>query len=220
MIRDAVTVEPDLVLQAWLAGVEVVRARVAGLEQDGLAWRLLDQAGGLVGEADVVCLATGPAVAGLAELPLRAVRGQASWTSAPFEGAAASWGGYAAPMRRRGFLFGATHDRDDWGAELRPEDHLRNLQSLQEGRPRLAQRMEPAALSGRASLRAMSPDHLPMAGAVPGRPGLFVLSGFGGRGFALAPLLAEQVAALATGAPRPLARTLGALVDPTRFGRR
>jgi tRNA 5-methylaminomethyl-2-thiouridine biosynthesis bifunctional protein len=48
-------------------------------------------------------------------------------------------------------------------------------------------------------------------------PGLFLLTGFGGRGFTLAPLLAEQVAATVTGAPRPLARALARRLDPRRY---
>ena len=60
-----------------------------------------------------------------------------------------------------------------------------------------------------------------MAGAAPEAPaGLFVLSGFSARGFTLAPLLAEHVAALALGAPSPLPAPLAAIVDPARFARR
>jgi tRNA 5-methylaminomethyl-2-thiouridine biosynthesis bifunctional protein len=49
---------------------------------------------------------------------------------------------------------------------------------------------------------------------------VFVLTGFGSRGFSLAPLLAEHVAALALGAPSPLPAPLCDLVDPQRFRRR
>ena len=40
------------------------------------------------------------------------------------------------------------------------------------------------------------------------------------RGFSLAPLLAEHVAALAMGAPEPVGRAAAELVDPGRFARR
>ena len=50
--------------------------------------------------------------------------------------------------------------------------------------------------------------------------GLWVLAGFGARGFTLAPLLAEHVAALALGAPSPLPRSQAELVDPGRFAAR
>ena len=162
-------------------------------------------------------LAAGPRSAGLAELgPLRAVRGQATTALLPLPGMAAAWGGYAIATRD-GLLFGATHDRDDWATEVRPGDTVRNLTELARGRPRLARALESAALEDRASLRAAMPDHLPLAGAVPGAEGLFVLAGLGGRGFTLAPLLAEQVAAVALGASRPLPRDLFRLVDPARY---
>ena len=215
-LRDALTAEPAAVLRAWMDGVEQTRTRVATLLWKDGVWRLRDATGAVVGEAQAVCLAAGPAAAALAGLPLRAVRGQVSWSRTPFKGQAASWGGYAAPARD-GLLFGATHDRDDWAVDLRPGDHDRNFESLHAGRPRLAQAIDLTALEGRAALRAMAPDHLPLAGAVAGRPGLFALTGLGGRGFALAPLLAEQVAALVAGAARPLPNALGRLVDPARF---
>ena len=64
-------------------------------------------------------------------------------------------------------------------------------------------------------MRASAPDQLPLAGEA--APGLFVLTGLGSRGFATAPLLAEHVAALAMGAPSPLAADLAVLVEPFRF---
>jgi tRNA 5-methylaminomethyl-2-thiouridine biosynthesis bifunctional protein len=51
-------------------------------------------------------------------------------------------------------------------------------------------------------------------------PGVFALTGFGSRGFSLAPLLAEHVAALALGAPSPVSLAAAALVAPDRFARR
>ena len=211
-------VEPGPILNTWLAETPTVRAEVAGLERGDGVWRLTDAEGGLILEAEVVCLASGPAAARLADLPLRAVRGQASWTEAvAFSGAPAAWGGYAVPLKR-GVLFGATHDRDDWSLESRTDDDEHNRGLLAQGRPRLAERIAGTALESRASLRAATPDHLPLAGRL--EEGLFVLSGFGGRGFTLAPVLAEHVAALAVEAPSPLPRVLAAAVDPGRYDRR
>ena len=132
---------------------------------------------------------------------------------------AAAWGGYIC-QTRKGFLFGATHDRGQDATDLRDEDHRRNWQVLSQALPITAERIEGAPLEGRASVRATTPDHLPLAGAAPGAPGLFVLAGLGSRGFCLAPLLAEHLAAQAVGAPSPLPVTLAELVDPDRFRRR
>jgi tRNA 5-methylaminomethyl-2-thiouridine biosynthesis bifunctional protein len=218
-LDDALVIEPHRLLATWAP--EVRAAGVHALEADGDGWRLLDASGGVLTIADAVIVAAGLASGNLvAGLPLSAVRGQASWTALADPPPAASFGGYAIPAPG-GILFGATNDRGDSACDLRPEDHRRNLQTLALGLPRLAERLADRPLDGRASIRASTPDYLPLAGAVPGAgPGLFVLTGFGARGFTLAPLLAEHVAALAMGAPSPLPRPLAAFVDPARFARR
>ena len=110
------------------------------------------------------------------------------------------------------------YDRDDDGAEVRPDDHRRNLATLEAVLPHLAARVAALPLEGRASVRAVTPDRLPLAGPI--ADGLHVLTGFGSRGFSLAPLLAEHVAAQALGAPSPLSLAAAELVDPGRFRRR
>jgi tRNA 5-methylaminomethyl-2-thiouridine biosynthesis bifunctional protein len=190
---------------------------VAAVRREGTGWALLDPSGEVLDYTDAVILAAGMGSATLAPgLPLRPVRGQASWAALDDPPPAAAWGGYAAPLRE-GLLFGATHDRDDTGVELRAQDHARNLASLAARLPRLAERLAGRTLQGRAATRATTPDRLPLAGAF---GELLLLTGFGSRGFALAPLLAEHVAALALGAPSPLPEPLAALVDPGRFARR
>lgn len=212
----ALVVEPAAVLDAWLSAAVRSPGRVAALRRDGDTWRLLDADGEVLGEADIVCVAAGMASAELAGVALRPVRGQVSMATAPFVGRPTAWGGYAIPMRD-GLLFGATHDRGDTQTDVRAEDNARNLSTLAEGRPELAASLVDAALEGRAGVRATTPDHLPLAGAV--GQGLFVLTGLGGRGFTYAPLLAEQVAAQALGMPGPLPAHLASAVDPARRGR-
>ena len=116
-------------------------------------------------------------------------------------------------------LFGATHDRDVTDADAREADTARNLALLAKGMPELAAELAGRPLRARASIRAATPDKLPLAGAVAGAQGLYVLSGLGSRGFCTAPLLAEHVAATALGVPSPLVLDLARLVDPARFGR-
>jgi tRNA 5-methylaminomethyl-2-thiouridine biosynthesis bifunctional protein len=217
-IADALVVEPRAVLEAWLDGAARAPGPVAALERTGGAWRLLAADGSLLGEAEVVCVAAGMASAALAGaalagLSLRPVRGQVSLAAVPFAGRPSAWGGYVIPTRA-GLLFGATHDRGDEGLDVRPGDHARNLATLAEGRPDLAEALAGASLEGRAGVRATPPDHLPLAGRV--ADGLYVLTGLGGRGFTHAPLLAEQVAALALGMSPPLPARLAAAVDPLR----
>ena len=152
------------------------------------------------------------------DMPLRPVRGQASWTLTPVAAPVMSGGGYTVPTAD-GLLFGATHDRDDWGVEVRPEDHQRNLTLIAAALPDVAAELADMPLAGRASLRAVTPDNLPIAGQL-APTGLFALTGFGSRGFSLAPLLAEHVAALALGAPSPISAGAAALVAPDRFAAR
>jgi tRNA 5-methylaminomethyl-2-thiouridine biosynthesis bifunctional protein len=120
-----------------------------------------------------------------------------------------------------GAMFGATHDRDEVSLEPRGEDHHRNLAALTSVLPALAGRIAVRTLEAWVGVRATTSDYLPLAGPAPDAPaGLFVLSGLGSRGFTLAPLLAEHVAATALGRPSPVPADVAALIDPGRFAAR
>ena len=214
-MRDALSVHPAAVLDAWLAAAGRVEAAVAGMEPSAAGWRLVDAGGGTILEADIVVVAAGWGSAALAaEAPLAPVRGQADW-AAGVTASPVAWGGYASPTAA-GLLFGATHERGETAAEVSAEATGANLRTLAARLPRLASRIAEAGPTGRrAAVRATTPDRLPLAGEL--APGLFVLTGLGSRGFCVAPLLAEHVAALATGAPSPLPTALAARVDPKRF---
>lgn len=210
----ALSLDPRRVLEAWCGTPSA--GRVDGMEPAGDGWRLAGPGGPQV--FPTVILAAGADLRRLwPAAPVLPVRGQASWVAAPDPETprAAGWGGYLAPMAG-GFLFGATFRRGEISTDLTDEDHRANLDSLAKARPALAASLAGAALGGRARVRATTRDHLPLAGAVPGPPGLFVLGGLGSRGLTWAPLLGEHVAALVAGAPSPLPGDLAALVDPGR----
>jgi tRNA 5-methylaminomethyl-2-thiouridine biosynthesis bifunctional protein len=212
-VSGALVVDPALLLAA-----EPVHARVDRLMRADGVWRLTDAGGETLAEAEVVCVAAGMASGMLApDLPLRAVRGQASFAPGAHWPVTTLFGAWVAPAPG-GVLFGATHDRDDEGVDERAADHRRNLEAVAAVLPALAGRLAECALTARVGLRATTPDYLPLAG--PAGPGLFLLTGLGSRGFTLAPLLAEHVAALALGLPSPLPGPLADLVDPGRFARR
>ena len=219
-MSQALVVEPALVLDAWRG--ETIDARVDRLTHEDGVWRLRGSDGRLLAEADAVVLAGGAGQARLwPDAPLRPIRGQASWTDRPGSfPTPTAFGGYVTPTRD-GVLFGATHDRDDVSTEARAEDDRRNLLSLTDRLPGLAAKLADAPLRGRAAVRATTADHLPIAGAVPGAAaGLFVLGGLGGRGFCLAPLLAEHLTARILALPSPVPRPLSTLVEPARFSSR
>jgi tRNA 5-methylaminomethyl-2-thiouridine biosynthesis bifunctional protein len=123
---------------------------------------------------------------------------------------------YAAPTTT-GLLFGATHDRDDTSTEVRTSDTQRNLATLATRLPRLAEQVSTAPIKSRAAVRATTRDRLPVCGEAPGRPGLFLLGGLGSRGFCVAPLLGEHLAALITGAPSPLPADMAHRLRPERL---
>ncbi|HYD28055.1 tRNA (5-methylaminomethyl-2-thiouridine)(34)-methyltransferase MnmD [Brevundimonas sp.] len=214
-MRDALVLHAAPVLEAWLAQAHPVTASVAGLEPCAAGWRLLDQAGATILEAGVVVIAAGWGAAALRpDLPLSAVRGQADWVEG-ITGPATAWGGYATPTPD-GLLFGATHERDETAVRSDAACTARNLETLAARLPRLAERIAKAGnLGSRTAIRATTPDRLPLSGEA--APGLFVLTGLGSRGFCVAPLLAEHVAALAVGTPSPLPAALSARVEPKRF---
>jgi tRNA 5-methylaminomethyl-2-thiouridine biosynthesis bifunctional protein len=210
----ALTVRPSAILEAWLDGVAPVAARVESLAPTGSAWALQTQTGE-THEVDAVVVAAGWGLPTLLEdLSLAPVRGQADWVEADRPPAEA-WGGYVAPTAD-GFLFGATHDRGDTAADVRAGDTERNLATLAGRLPDLADIARKTAVRSRAAVRATTRDRLPLAGAMPGKPGLFVLGGLGSRGFCLAPLLAEHVAAQVLDRPSPMPAGIARRVDPGR----
>lgn len=218
MMHDASTVAPRKAVDAWLAAADLRQARVASLDRVDEGWRLRDAAGTELARVQAVVLACGWGLAELRpELGLSPVRGQADWVSASPPPPAA-WGGYVAPTPD-GFLFGATHDRGETGDAVSDEATARNRATLAARLPGLAASLG-TSTDRRAAVRATTADRLPLAGGVGDHPGLFVLGGLGSRGFCLAPLLGEHVAALALGAPSPLPVRLARRLEPGRFGRR
>lgn len=217
MQAGARVVRPRRIIEALLGEATVKRMQVERLEPVGDGWRIVAADGDTL-EADAVVVASGSGAAALLpEFGLKPVRGQAEWVEGE-TGPATAWGGYVAPGEG-GVLFGATHDRDRTDTAPDAASAARNRETLAARLPELAARLAETPTVSRASVRATTPDRSPIAGAVPDAPGLFVLTGLGSRGFALAPLLAEHVAALIVDAPSPLPRDLAAIVAPERFRR-
>jgi tRNA 5-methylaminomethyl-2-thiouridine biosynthesis bifunctional protein len=214
-IADALVIEPHVVLEAWLQGCPRLEAEAASVRRRDDGWEVLGPAGEVLVTADLVCIASGYGARRLwPDLALEPVRGQASFTELDDRPQAAAWGGYVIPTRG-GLLFGATHDRGRDDVAVIAEDHARNLRTLAQARPALAGRLGDLPIGGRAALRASTPDRAPIAGEL--APGLMVLTGLGGRGFTLAPLLAEHLAATALGAPSPLPQDLSTALWPRVF---
>lgn len=229
----------------WCMGREV-----SGLDQAGGRWRVMDTSGRAIAEADAVVLAGALGIKRFKEaewLPLEARRGQVTLASSNARSAALRavlvYGGFITPSHHGTHMVGATFDTvgpDVTSAEVRAEDHLRNLESLAGVVPNLL--VPSPYLGGFAAVRCMSPDHLPIVGPLPDRGayladfanlrhgapwarypnasyqhGLYVMTALGARGVVSAPLAAELLACHITGEPWPLERDLVTALHPARF---
>jgi tRNA 5-methylaminomethyl-2-thiouridine biosynthesis bifunctional protein len=209
---------------------------ITALTPSAQGWQLLGSAGQTLWDGPTVILANAHGLRTLeqsAHLPLRCFRGQVSHLpeSPDLPRCVVCREGYIAPPHDGYAGLGATFQRSH-DIELNVADHQSNLARLAAMLPELADRFDPAILMGRVGLRPVSPDKLPMVGALPLAsceprpaahvewprwPGLFVASGYGARGFVWAPLMAELLASQICGEPLPIEAELAAAVDPARF---
>ncbi len=215
MMRGAMALRPSAVLEPWLSGAERLTAAVASLRPEGEGWALLDADGAVLGAADAVVLTAGWATARLApDLPLAAVAGQADWVEGPTTPPVA-WGGYAVPTGT-GLLFGATHDRGQTDRAPDAAASERNRATLTAALPQLAAQVDISAVQSRKAVRATTPDRLPAAGPLDAR-NLYALTGLGSRGFCVAPLLGEHLAAVLLGRPSSLPAAFNDRFAASRF---
>jgi tRNA 5-methylaminomethyl-2-thiouridine biosynthesis bifunctional protein len=254
--KNAGTINPVVICRALLANVPTLFGKnVAKLERVGERWCVWDGKGACLLEADAVVLANGFAASQLCPegtIPLHAKRGQISYLQATKASqnlqVGLSYGGYMTPALENGFhILGATyqqwpdHQSDKW-KELTDDDHEENRAHISSRLPLLSQIFDGEIVSGRASLRTTTADHLPVVGPAfnevayrkdyhdlrhgkpahiyPGAtytPGVYLLSALGSRGFALAPLLAKLLVAEIIGRPLPVDDNIHDLVSPARF---
>jgi tRNA 5-methylaminomethyl-2-thiouridine biosynthesis bifunctional protein len=153
--------------------------------------------------------------------------------------------GYITPAWHDKQCFGATFDHRDHTPSLRQQDHQTNLDKLLQAIPQAGPHFDAidiAGLQGRTGFRCATPDYLPAVGFVPNGdrfrkdyqrlakdanadipfageyyPNLLVSVGLGSRGIAYTPLCGELIAALLTGSPLPVSRSLAAALNPARF---
>lgn len=213
-------------------------APVYGVQRDGDEWLVLGADGGVLASAPVLVLAAGSGAEGFvhtAGLRFKKVRGQV--THLPL----ADMGGLRRVLSGDGYLagsghgvacLGATYEFETEDASLSVESHRLNLKRLQGLHPGLAKGWSPETLGGRVGFRSLTPDRMPLVGAlpvvgenygvkpdrdVPREPGLFGVLGLGSRGVVWSALSGELVAAQICGEGWPVERDLAAAVDPARF---
>lgn len=236
-------VQPPSVCQAALAAFpnEITaqfNTAVDRIFRQKSKWQALDAAGNLLAEAPVLIMASGaaaPHFEQFAWLPQRSGRGQVSHLPAvagmPLKSVLFQVG-YAIPEIDGTQLIGASLSYEDEESGEREHDHRDNLARLRLSLPTFATGLDPATLHGRVGFRPMSPDRLPIVGAVPDamaatpntrlhniprQPGLWCVQGFGARGIVWSALMADLLLSQIEGEPLPLERDLVDALDPGRF---
>lgn len=250
---------PRAICSLRLGAAESIRlhtaVRIAALERSGAGWIVRDHTGGCRTHVPVVVLANAHrapvlgASAGASGMPIDRLRGQLSHLpasgferlSCPIVGA-----GYLLPAVDGVCAAGVDYGGSDIGLSV--ASHARNLSkvaSLFEKTDTLQlsiAALDPRSLGGSVGFRTVTPDRLPVAGALidaaalagrrtpgtedwqaspvwarPRLPGLFALTGYGSRGITWSSLMAEHLVALLEDEPSPLGAGWADAVDPGRF---
>ena len=159
--------------------------------------------------------------AGITGIALDVTSGQVSHIPATIASTAItagfSFGGYLTPAEDGLHELGATFDRS--GAMRCSEQGTRhNLELLPADMQALFADVDMASVQGRVSQRASTPDRNPIMGSVGNdAPGIYVFGALGARGFTLAPLLGDMLAAEILRRPVTLEPEIKRLLDPFRF---
>ena len=214
---------------------------VARLSYDGKIWSAFAGDDSIIAAAAHLVLANAQAANQLVAepLPLQVVRGQISYlpvSSVPETKVVLCRNGYLTPAQNGQVTFGASFVTDNSDLELRSDEHLANLQRLQEILPDFniqTTGIDHRNMNGRVALRAVTPDRLPLVGRVPKTelksprnlnlqnlshlPNLFALLGLSARGIVWAPLCAEHLACIMNDETSPLPRMMADALDAGRF---
>jgi len=200
----AVTINPKEIIAAWLAGADQLHASAMQIKKVKDVWQVLDETGELLAQSDSVFMAAGADILQLnapGKLAVRFTRGQISWGSHhAIPALPVNYSGYALKLND-GILLGATHAHVGTGQSTvtKPEDDDKNNENYAAftgGNP--IQRI----WNSRASVRVTTKDTLPISTQL--KPGLFLMTGLGSRGFMMAPLLGEALVCQALNEPLPI----------------
>lgn len=177
-------------------------------------------------------------------LELRPARGQLSYYKANQQSSQLkvplSFEAYLMPENNGLHVSGASFELDDYTTELRDKEFQDNFQDINHWFKDLFEKDDISG--GRASVRAVTPDRLPIVGHVidydkalkdygdlhkgkvassypraEALPGLFVNTGYGARGFSSAFLCSEMLAAMICDEPLPVSSRVRYALDSSRF---
>lgn len=220
--------------------------RVHRLVRQDQGWSLLDAEQKVLAQAEHVVLASAfhtkalLETAGLAGLPLNALRGQVSWGCVaelppgaqqnlppyPVNGHGSFLHGMPGPSNSLAagqpvWVTGSTFERGAVSPEVKLADRPANRAKLERLLPELGDRMTDALDKADmwAGVRCTLADRLPAVGAIDSAhaPGLYVCAGLGARGLTLSVLCGEVLAAWLHGEPWPTERKLAQALMAERF---
>ena len=182
-----------------------------------------------------------------ADFPIYGVRGQVSHIEAGQRSqqlqTVLCHKGYFTPAYQGIHAMGATFDKHNNHRDNLPEDDVRNHQQLMQWHQKEAWAKEMGQITGsKAAIRCYVPDHLPLVGQVPdlmdyteafaplrqgkqygfsnltsAQKGLHIVTGFGARGFAMAPLATELLISSLLKVPLPCTSKIDQALHPARF---
>ena len=224
----------------------ILNTEVTGLQKLTSGWEVISKNTTLTSEAIIICNAEAASQFEQTQsLPIQAVRGQVSYLKS--EQAAQTKlvicnKGYAIPVNNRQILIGATFNRDNNSTVVEADDHDYNLSQYNQSLKGCSESNMSDIEGGRASIRAMTPDRLPLVGPVPDcsfyheeysdikkgkkascyqparyHDGLYINAGHGSRGLTSSFLSADIITALILNRPIPVKADILARVHPARF---
>lgn len=202
-LPDAGTISPAALCHAYADEIEVqTNTKIVSLDD--------------IIDFDAVILACGTSVRKFApHLPTGILRGQITQISATPDTQNLKtnlcYGGYLAPARSGTHTLGATFDRNDTDTDVRDEDDLKNIKSLNQV---INSHPMPDVVGRRAALRITSRDHAPFIGQI--APGLYASAAHGSHGIVSSLAAAHLLTDLLTGGVRSLSRDTIARIDPVR----
>ena len=233
-------VKPASLVNAWLAAPGISwrgNALAARLQPAACGWQVVNAAGDILAQADLIVLAAGHGSVALAAsvnaepLALQPIRGQISWDFhstrqesdvrlkpqlPPFP--VNGHGGFIPAVPGPDgttWIMGSSYERDCSTPEMRPQDHMDNFERLQTLLPKSAAQLShpfhSEHIRGWAGIRCATPGRLPLLQQLAVNTSgheVWVCSGMGSRGLSFAGLSAELLAARLHGEPLPLEHRL------------
>jgi tRNA 5-methylaminomethyl-2-thiouridine biosynthesis bifunctional protein len=216
---------------------------VHAIVRSGGEWQALAADGTRIAAAPVLVLANSHDITRLASIaqPLKNIRGQVTYLPAANIVAprvVLAGKGYVLPAADAVVVTGSTYDHDNDDPAPQVQGHEANLLRLAQLLPHARVEADAAKLDGAVGFRCVTPDRMPLAGAIPdvdaaraqqGRlsgaqlsdlprcPGLYCASAYASRGLVWAALAGELLASLIEGEPLPLEGDLADALDPGRF---